>query len=330
MRNWPEVWIAATMIVVTALAGQAIGVPISLPQGDRAAFVGIHYLYPLIGVGILGVITLLTRRRDLAKTFFIALPCYAVVLVCHFNLKLWRPLINPAEWDRLYWSIDQALHPLVAAAMIVRQALFPIVPPDSNLYMTAFITMFYVSFCFHALRTPDKFRTVFIAALVFQSLGALAYMVMPALGPFLYETGVEPQQTLAQHGMLGSYHDLRGGGAPWVAANGGTHITVGLGAMPSLHTGGSFLFLLFAWRYARVLTPLYAVLFGFIMIDAVANRWHYLIDLPVGLGLAWFSAWAAEHLTASAAIDADADAAPVAMPSPAPLASFAVGSAEGH
>ncbi len=317
LQSAPELWITAAMLAITAALGWAIGVPISLPQGDRAAFVGIHYLYPLIGVGIWGLFALFGQRQRLASTFLVALPCYALMLVCHFNLKLWRPLINPANWDGVYWQIDQALHPLVAACFLIRQAIAPIVPLGSDFYITAFITMFYISFCFHALRSPGSFRTLFLAALIFQGAGALAYLVMPALGPFTLQQGLEPGQTQAQLSMLGSYRELVAGGADWVRANGGTHITVGLAAMPSLHTGGSFLFLLFAWRHARQLLPFYLPLFGFIVIDSVASRWHYLADVPVGLALAWGSAALAARITRSEGVAPDPAAPAPAIPQPA-------------
>lgn len=292
----PEIWFTFALLALTLAAAAGLGFRFSLPSGDRAAFVGIHYLYPLIGVALWGVLAAIGQRRELARTFFIALPCYAIVLVCHFNLKLWGPHINPLLWDELYWRSDMWLRPLVDACFTLRQAIAPVIPLDSNFYMTAFIAMFYLSFCFHALRSPHQFRTLFLAALLFQGLGALAYLVMPAVGPFLYENGVEPLQTGAQQSMLAVRREILAGGAAWVSDNGGTHITVGLAAMPSLHTGGSFLFLLFAWRYARVLVPLYMVLFAFISIDAVASRWHYLIDLPAGIALAVGCAWAAEKL----------------------------------
>lgn len=289
LKKWfvPEIWFTLALLAATFAASLALGLPLSLPSGDRAAFVGIHYLYPLVGVAIWGLVALIGQRRNLARTFFIALPCYATVLICHFNLKLLGPHINPLLWDDLYWQIDTVLRPLVDGCMKLRLALAAFIPLESNFYMTSFITMFYLTFCTHALRGAHEFRTVFLAALLFQGLGAIAYMIMPALGPFLYETGVEPAQTAAQASMLGAYREHLAGGADWLARNGGTHLTVGLAAMPSLHTGGSFLFLLFAARYAKVLIPLYSMLFGFIAIDAVASRWHYVIDLPVGMALAW-------------------------------------------
>jgi hypothetical protein len=291
-----ELVIAGAFLCVTLVAALWTGMPLSLPNGERAAFVGIHYLYPLIGVALCGAVILLYRRDALALTFLVALPAYALILLCHFNLKLWIPHLNPLLWDEAYWHIDQALRPLVDACFAIRQAIAPVVPLDSNFYMTAFITLFYLSFCIHAVRDRHDFRTLFLAALLFQGLGAIAYLLMPALGPFIYEQGVEPLTTVAQHSMLNSYHENAAGGAAWIAANGGAQLTVGVAAMPSLHTGGAFLFLLFAWRGARVLLPIYVPLFAFIAIDAVANRWHYLVDLPAGMTLAALCAWMAIRL----------------------------------
>jgi hypothetical protein len=302
MRAVPaELVIAASFVCVTLVAALWTGLPLSLPNGERAAFVGIHYLYPLIGVALCGAVILLYRRDALALTFLVALPAYTLVLLGHFNLKLWIPHLNPLLWDGVYWQIDQALRPLVEACFAIRRAIAPVIPLDSNFYMTAFIMLFYLSFCIHAVRDRHEFRTLFLAALLFQSLGALAYLVMPALGPFIYENGVEPLTTIAQHSMLASYHANAAGGAAWIAANGGAQLTVGLAAMPSLHTGGAFLFLLFAWRSARVLLPIYVPLFAFIAIDAVANRWHYLVDLPAGMLLAAVCAWAAVRLNGRSA-----------------------------
>ena len=302
-KKWllPEIWFTAAMLGVTLAASAILGFRFNLPGGDRAAFVGIHYLYPLLGVAIWGFIALLGQRKHLAKVFFIALPCYFVVLICHFNLKLWSPHINPILWDELYWKSDVLIRPLVDASFATRRAIDPLIPLESNFYMIAFIAMFYISFCFHALRDPHQFRTLFLATLFFQGLGAIAYLIMPAIGPFIYESGIEPGQTSAQISMLASYRENIAGGADWIAAHGATQLTVGLAAMPSLHTGGSFLFLLFAWRYARVLVPLYIFLFAFISIDAVASRWHYMIDLPVGMALAIGCAHAAERLNPSIA-----------------------------
>ena len=311
-KKWylPEVWFTAALLGLVMMLSMILGFPVHLPQGDQASFVGIHYLYPLAGLAVWGLVAFVGQRRNLAKTFLVALPCYAVVLVCHFNLKLWAPHINPTLWDSTYWRIDTALHPIVATCFAIRRAIAPVIPLESNLYLTAFITMFYVSFCFHAVRSTHDFRTLFLAALLFQGLGALAYLVMPALGPFTFEQGVEPLTTGNQQAMLAAYHANMAGGAQWIAAQGGTFLVAGVAAMPSLHAGGSFLFLRMAWRHARVLVPLYSVLFGYIAIDAIATRWHYLLDLPAGIALALFCVWAAEKLNPRTEEEADLESNP--------------------
>jgi len=49
--------------------------PVVTPSGDRAAFVGVHYIYPLIGVALLGAVTFMAGKREIAGSFLIALPC---------------------------------------------------------------------------------------------------------------------------------------------------------------------------------------------------------------------------------------------------------------
>ncbi len=293
----PELWFTGFMIAIVAILSAGLDLSFNLPAGDRVPAVGIHYIYPLLGVAAWGVFALIGSRKRLASTFLIALPCYAIVMVCHFNLKLWIPHINPTLWDPLYWNIDQNLRPVIEACVWIRHIFAPLFPLDSNAYMVAFITMFYVSFCFHALRTPEAFRTLFLAALLLQGFGALAYMLAPALGPFIYEQGISPTQTNAQLSMLHDYREHIAAGKVWIEQKGAYHLTVGLAAMPSLHSGGSFLFLLLAWHYARVLVPLYAFLFLFIATAAVANRWHYVIDIPVGMALAWACVALARRIT---------------------------------
>src|SRR5690606_36087673 len=73
-RKWflPEVWFTVALLGLTLAMSAALGFRFSLPAGDRAAFVGIHYLYPLIGVAIWGVLAAFGQRKDLARTFLIA------------------------------------------------------------------------------------------------------------------------------------------------------------------------------------------------------------------------------------------------------------------
>lgn len=297
LRRIPfEIGFTGFVLALTWLIGLAIGVPINLPSGDRSPFIDLHYLYPLVGVGIWGGLTLISQRRWIAWNYLIALPCYAIILICHFNLKLWWPLINPAPWDQEFWYIDQMFRPIIDSSFQARQALIPVFGLGRNAYMVTFIMMFYASFSVHALQGHHQFRRLFLAALLFQGIGGFCYLVMPALGPFIYEPSMIQIHTNAQRGMLATYHQIVAGGPAWIRAHGSANLTAGLGAMPSLHVGGAFLFLYFAWRHAKILVPLYVIFFGFIVVSAVATRWHYLIDLPFGLMLAVVSIKLAERI----------------------------------
>ncbi|KGB52206.1 PAP2 superfamily protein [Sphingopyxis sp. LC81] len=292
----PEVVITGIMLAVMLLLSVAFNLPIVAPSGGRAAFVGVHYLYPLIGVALLGISTFIAGKRDVAISFFIALPCYVAILFAHFNIKLWIPHINPVLYDEFYWKTDQMVRPIVDACIYVRENLFGFVTFESNFYMLSFIGLFYTSFLYHAMKTPAYFRTLVVAVLLVQSLGAIAYLVAPAVGPFIYERGIDPIVTPGQIGMLEFYRSSVTGGPEWLAQYGGAEFTAGLAAMPSLHAAGAFLFFLFAWKHGRILLPLYSAILFFILVTSIATRWHYVIDVPIGIVLAWGCLWLAERI----------------------------------
>lgn len=301
LKNTPELAISGAMILIMAIFSVIFNLPIIYPSGERAAFVGIHYIYPLIGVGLLGVITFFAGNRAIASRFLIALPCYAAVLFAHFNIKLWIPHINPTDFDAVYWAIDQIMRPLIDACMFMRRYIFFFIPYEANFYMISYIALFYTSFLYHAIKTPECFSKLIISALLLQVLGTLAYLVAPAVGPFIYESGVNPMITEGQHSMLEFYRNSVAAGPAFLVKHGGINFTVGLAAMPSLHSASAYLFFLFAWKHGKVLVPLYSFILVFILITAVASRWHYIIDVPVGMAIAWASYKLADWLTSSSA-----------------------------
>lgn len=285
----PEIVIAAAMFAILLLISAASGLQIVLPSSGGAAFVGVHYLYPLCGVAVLGLITLVAGNTAVATRFLIALPCYTVVLFVHFNIKLWIPHLNPMLFDDFYYQSDNILRPIVDLCMWIRIQLSTVIPYNSNFYMLSYILLFYVSFLYHAIRTPTVFGKLIVATLILQALGTFSYLVAPAIGPFIYESGVNSLVSEGQRGMLGFYQSSRAGGPGWLAQHGGVHFTAGLAAMPSLHSASAFLFFLFAWRHGRPLVPIYALILAYILVTAIAVRWHYIIDVPVGIALAWVS-----------------------------------------
>lgn len=178
------------------------------------------------------------------------------------------------------------LRPIVDFCLNARALLANVFGNIDDLYLFAFVAMFYVSFSLHAVRDISVFRKLVTASLILYLIGAIGYLVMPALGPFIYEPGLSAAAALNQQHMLALVDALKTGGTVWISQNGQANLLAGPAAMPSLHTAASGLFLIFAWRYERWLTVLYVPLFAFILIEAVATRWHYVVDLPAGAMLA--------------------------------------------
>jgi len=293
--------VAMALAMLGALA-TCVGIwhfPVLLPASDSAAFVGLHYLYPLFGVAILSSgVAMAGKQAHRRQTLQIlcAILCYAMVLYAHFSFKLWTPHINPTNYDQALWRVDESLHGVVQTCMAIRAALTAIIPYTFNAYMLAFIGLFYVGLIWQARVAPEKARELILACMIMQMLGTAGYLLMPAVGPFRYEVGVNPMVTVQQMAMLDFYRQSIAGGPDWLAAHGAHAFTAGLAAMPSLHVAGATLFFLNAQRHSRPLAIGFGVVLAYIVVTAVAARWHYLVDLPVGAGVAWFSLRAAQWL----------------------------------
>jgi membrane-associated phospholipid phosphatase len=310
----PEILITAGTLAVMFFFSAVYSLPVVVPSGGHAAFVGVHYIYPLIGVAILGIMTFLAGRREVATGFMLALPCYIAILFAHFNLKLWIPHINPRSYDQFYWKTDEMVRPIVDICFYIRENLLFFIPYEANFYMFAFIALFYTSFMYHAMKTPEHFRTLVVSVLLLQAFGAVAYLVAPAAGPFIYEKGVDPTITGGQQYMLDFYRNSIAQGPAWLVGQGGLNFTAGLAAMPSLHAAGAFLFFLFAWRHGRALLPLYSFILFFILVTSVATRWHYVIDVPIGLALAWGCLWVAQKICGPSESGTEREPAAVPLP----------------
>jgi hypothetical protein len=106
------------------------------------------------------------------------------------------------------------------------------------------------------------------------------------------------------------------GGRDWLAANGGASFVAGLAAMPSLHAAGAFLFFVFAWKHGRPLVPLYGAALFFILVTSIATRWHYIIDLPIGIALAYGCVRLAERIVKPIEVDVPAPSTSPMLPQP--------------
>src|SRR3546814_11675041 len=60
--------------------------------------------------------------------------------------------------------------------MFLRRSAFFFIPYESNFYMISYIALFYTSFLYHAIKTPEYFGRLIISDLLLQAFGTLAYL----------------------------------------------------------------------------------------------------------------------------------------------------------
>ncbi len=270
------------------------------PSLDSAWFVLHHYLGPVLLPAIVlpAVLFVKVRARTWAKAVFLlrlrGVGAFALIVYLHFNFKLWAQLINPKLFDDVYMGIDEKFRSVVncafALSVFYRSGLiyFP------HAYHQIFISMFVLSFFVHGMQSDRLgFDRLLLAVALVLALGGVSYFVAPAFGPFVFEAGDSPAAGAIQAVMASFQQGFRESrGADYDS----TYFVSALAAMPSLHLAHALVFLWFALRHARWLGVIYMVPVSFIAVEAVAARWHYLIDLPAGLIIALVGIFLANRL----------------------------------
>lgn len=281
----PELILAFCFLIITMLLSWNLNTEFVTPSIRALEFTGMSYAVPLSIIFALGLFLILTKQTKRLAYYFTTGLAYGVILVAHFNIKMSMSLINPVRWDDFYWKTDQMVRPLTDASFAVHNWVDMNFPVGEHLYLFAFLTMFAGSIIVHSMQRFIVFRKVIFTAMLVHVLGGLSYLVMPAVGPFIYEQGVNALETARQDHMYNGYRALLAGGRPWIASHGSQFLFAAVAAMPSLHVASSAVFVYYAWNHTRWLGVLYLPLFVFIIFEAVATRWHYWVDVIAGLGL---------------------------------------------
>lgn len=280
-----ELGLAVSFLLAGLILSVQHQIDFAFPSASSLEFTGMSYTVPLSL--ILALACYLTVKRQLMRLVYYATAAlaYGIILITHFNIKLWMSLVNPKLWDDVYWQTDQMVRPLIDAAFAIHRLVDRLMPAGEHLYLFAFLAMFACSIIVHSVQRFIIFRKVLFTAMLVHVLGGLFYLVMPAVGPFIYEAGINALESARQQHMHGGYLALMAGGRPWIASNGGQFMFAAVAAMPSLHVASSAVFVHYAWQHARWLGVMYLPLFGFIIFEAMATRWHYWIDVVAGLAL---------------------------------------------
>lgn len=281
----PELSLAVGFCLIAMAFAYSFGLQFAFPASNALQFTGMSYAVPLSMIFALGFFMILTKRKMRLAYYLAGALAYGMILLAHFNVKLWMNIINPRRWDAVFWQTDEMARPVINASYMVHKLVAALLPAEDHLYLFAFLAMFGCSIIVHSMRRFIVFRKMIFTAMLVHVLGALSYLIMPAIGPFIYEAGVNSLETARQDHMYAGYRALMIGGKPWIVSEGSQYLFSAVAAMPSLHVASSGVFVYFAWKHERWLSWFYLPLFGFIIFEAMATRWHYLVDIIAGLGL---------------------------------------------
>ena len=285
-------------IAVAVLVSLTTGAPFVVPTESVSPALGFNYSIPVvIGVGGYFVAQIAyrllpARRRDrspwrtgMAVDFYF-ISIFIVVIFVHFHIKMWAPIINTRLYDEYYYALDNHLWFLLNIFEWLHNKIIILLPFMDGLYQTGLLAMFVLSLWFHGFGKRRWYYHSMTAIILIEIIGPLTYLIAPAVGPFIYEQGPHYFTTVAQLTMYQSFQNIQEQGVAWLIQHGNGYFTSPLAAMPSLHVAAGWVLTYYSIKARLVIVPVMLCLLGMLTIDSVVLRWHYLVDIPMGLALA--------------------------------------------
>lgn len=269
-------WLALATSALCAMLVYAKGLRVYVPDGRATLFSFEHYLAPLAGLLVLGMLTGSRFRLRRALVQLRLMLSLAAIVFWHFNLKLWAGLLNTERFDALYARIDVAQEGCVeflkAFGFFLGHWLFN----WPTAYHDAFVAMFVAALLVHSWVSVYALERLVTAIGLVLLFGGLAYVIAPAWGPFVYQPTMNPAQSAM---MEFQSRFVNSAGAIFH----GNNFIMPLAAMPSLHVAHAWLLLQMMAQLSRWTLLATAPVAVYITGEALNSGWHYLIDIPAGL-----------------------------------------------
>ncbi len=210
---------------------------------------------------------------------------FSVIQTAHLTLKVYIPVINSANYDRVLRKLDIALAlgrdpvELVLGAITHPTVLRAFDFVYSQLYFLLLWGGFVVFFAFLEGRNRTSFFSSFV---IMWQAGLLLYILAPSWGPVfitpeLFDGALQhlPATVTVQQGLYRETVSI---------IRGDYNIIInffGLAAFPSLHVAVFVLYTLWARRVGRLWLAWNAIFGTLILVGSVLTGYHYLVD---GLG----------------------------------------------
>jgi len=302
---YPFEWLAYGVLIGTVLLLTALGRPISGAsiQYTFTAMAGVLPAALLLGVALQAYyqwterrpiqqyLQHLCSREWLLSWLRLWLACWAVSF-SYFWVKVYVPTLHEGTWDSSLWQLDRLLHlgfsPNELAVVALGRA--PLVGWLDTWYGLWLASVVWSLAFFAASDDSLLRRRVVLSALLLWAVGAIIYLLIPAVGPiYVFEEtwssvrGSMPIAEQTQSMLWSNYQsvlDSRAG-----EARAFDH-RLGVAALPSLHVAFHGLFALWAWQHARVVRVIFVLMAVLTFAGSLLTGWHYAVDGYLGLALA--------------------------------------------
>jgi hypothetical protein len=283
LKTYPELALVSFCVVVL-LSGYSLGLPLIHPDTSSIESMVGDYLLPLIvaaAAHLMIVAGTKARRNNILLS--LGLPTFALAVFCHFQFKTWMPLVNPHRFGPSYEKVDLLSGPIITFCVQIQHLINRTGIDVAGPYQGLFLALFLVSFTLHAVydnTTGQRQLMLGVGSLL--ALGGVSYWIAPALGPFIFRSGVSIHATALQHDMVHKMNILVATGRMPPS-----YCVAAPAAMPSLHVAQT---LFMVWMMRRI-SPWLSLAFVpfclWICTAAIALAWHYVVDIPAGILLAW-------------------------------------------
>jgi hypothetical protein len=250
-----------------------------------------------------GAFAVLARERWPAGRIVaagVALVSFSVTYFAYRNIKSVVPLLRPDElYDRELLDTDRFLFGGADPGALLQSALGTGAAAEvlATVYMLFFV--FIPVALAAALVLLDLRRAAFVVTALAAAwlLGALSYLVLPAIGPFHVDAATYAD--LPRTSVTDMQERLMGDRAAFLAAPGAPGAAQSIGAFASLHTAfcGTAALAAHLVGAPRVLRAGIWLFTGLTVMATVYFGWHYLLDDVAGLVIAVLALGVARGLT---------------------------------
>ena len=215
-----------------------------------------------------------------------------ILLASYLTLRDLLPAVRPDDVDASLLAADVRLFGFEPTLVLEPYTSPRVVEYFAFFYFSYFtICLLFAGGVVGLNRRPAATSEFAIGSTLVYCLGQLGYVAVPAHGPV--------------HHLEHAFSGPLSGGFFYRCVLETVHAGSAMkDVFPSLHTAAPVWFSLFAWRCAKTTGArtwkLIATVSTFFALNIVCStvvlRWHYLVDVLAGLGLAFGAAWAAPRL----------------------------------